>query len=131
MIAIPVTLVSAAAAFFVNVWLGWRIAKFRQQFKVSVGDGGHEPLLRRMRAQANFIENAPFFLILLAALEISAASRPLLAGIALVFLIGRIIHAIGMESSEMRRWRTAGMMATTFTMLAVALWAIARAMEMA
>ncbi|HEY6048007.1 MAG TPA: MAPEG family protein, partial [Sphingomicrobium sp.] len=61
---VPVTLVTAAAMVALNMWLGMRIAKLRGEFKVSVGDGGHEPLLRRMRAQANFIENAPFFVLL-------------------------------------------------------------------
>ena len=55
MTILPVTLLSAAAAVFVNIWLGLRIGQLRGQFKVSVGDGGHEPLLRRMRAQANFV----------------------------------------------------------------------------
>ena len=72
---LPVTLLSATAATFLNLWLGLRIGQFRGKFKVSVGDGGHEPLLRRMRAQANFIESAPFVLILIAGLEISGASR--------------------------------------------------------
>jgi uncharacterized protein len=74
MTPVPVTLAATAAAIALNIWLGGRIAQLRKQFKVSVGDGGHEPLLRRMRAQANFIENAPFFLILLAGLELSDAS---------------------------------------------------------
>ena len=75
---IPVTLLAAAAAALVNIWLGWRIAEYRKQFQVSVGHGGKERLLRRMRAQSNFIENAPIFLILLGALEISGANRPVL-----------------------------------------------------
>src|SRR5689334_7222542 len=56
MASVPVTLATVAAVVFVNIWLGSRIAAYRRQFKVSVGDGGHEPFLRRMRAQANFIE---------------------------------------------------------------------------
>jgi hypothetical protein len=69
MVPLPISLLATVAASLLNIWLGARIAAFRRDFKVSVGDGGHEPLLRRMRAQANFIENAPFFLILLAGLS--------------------------------------------------------------
>src|SRR5690242_12751471 len=83
---VPITLLTAAAAAILNIWLGYRIAQHRHEFKVSVGDGGHEPLLRRMRAQANFIENAPFFLILLGGLELSRANR---LGLAAVAEIGR------------------------------------------
>ena len=121
----PVTLVTAAAAVFLNIWLGVRIGQFRGKFKVSVGDGGHEPLLRRMRAQANYIESAPFVLVLIAGLEISGASRAGLALISAISLLVRIAHAIGMEAPEKRRFRQIGAMGTGFVMLALGFWAIA------
>ena len=67
MVPVPVTLAATAACAVLNMWLGARVGKYRARFKVSVGDGGQEPLLRRMRAQANFIESAPIFLLLLLA----------------------------------------------------------------
>jgi uncharacterized protein len=125
MVPVPVTLAAAAACALLNLWLGSRIAKLRQQLKVSVGDGGHEPLLRRMRAQANFIENAPFVLIILAALELSGGSRPALAALAVLFVLARIAHGVGMDGGELGRWRMYGMMATTFVNLALVIWALA------
>ena len=125
MMLLPVTLASAAAAVFLNIWLGLRIGQFRGKYKVSVGDGGHEPLLRRMRAQANFIESAPFVLILIVGLEIAGANQLGLAVIASVYLFVRICHAIGMEAPEKRRWREIGAMGTGFVMLALGGWAIA------
>ena len=125
MTLLPVTLLSAAAATFLNIWLGLRIGQLRGQLKVSVGDGGHEPLLRRMRAQANFIESAPFVLILIAGLELSGASRAGLGLIAVIYLLVRISHAIGMEAPEKRRWREIGAMGTGFVMLALGFWAVA------
>jgi uncharacterized protein len=125
MTPLPVTLASAAAFVLLNIWLGGRIASFRQRFKVSVGDGGHEPLLRRMRAQANFIENAPFFLILVAGLELSGANRIALGFASAIFVLARISHAIGMDASELRRWRMVGMTATSLASLSLVLWAIA------
>jgi uncharacterized membrane protein YecN with MAPEG domain len=124
MTPVPVTLSAAAAAAAVNFWLGWRIAEYREKFKVSVGDGGQEPLLRRMRAQSNFIENAPLFLIMLGALELSGANRWGLAAIATVFVLARVSHAYGMDSAEMRRWRVLGMMGTALPNLALILWAL-------
>ena len=129
MTPIPVTLASAIAALILNMWLGGRIAKYRGQFKVSVGDGGHEPLLRRMRAQANYVENAPFFLILLAALELSDANREALAIIAVLFFVARISHAVGMDAAEQRRWRMYGMMGTTLAIAALGLWGIVILLE--
>ena len=129
MTPVPVTLLTAAAAVFLNIWLGSRIAAHRRDFKVSVGDGGHEPLLRRMRAQANFIEHAPFFLILLGGLELSGANRSVLAAIALVFVLGRIAHGIGMDADADRRWRAYGMISSALAGVALALWAIVCAAE--
>ena len=125
MTPIPVTLATAAAAVFVNIWLGWRIAQLRKQYKVSVGDGGHEPLLRRMRAQANFVENAPFFLILLGGLELSGANRLALLSITAVFTFARVAHGIGMDGGDGPRWRMYGMMGSTFATVALAIWAMA------
>ena len=130
MMPVPVTLAAAAAAVFVNIWLGWRIAQFREDFKVSVGDGGQEPLLRRMRAQANYIENAPFFLILVAALELSGANRPALAVVTAIFMLARIAHGIGMDSTDKGKWRMWGMIGTSLPLLGLALWALVCAVEL-
>lgn len=124
MTPIPVTLASAAAAVFLNIWLGSRIAAHRRDFKVSVGDGGHEPLLRRMRAQANFIEQAPFFLILVGALELSGANRSVLAALSVAFLLARVAHGIGMDADRDRRWRAYGMIGSAMINVALALWAL-------
>ena len=43
------TLCLAAAAALINFWLGFRIGQVRGATKISVGDGGNEQLLRRMR----------------------------------------------------------------------------------
>jgi uncharacterized membrane protein YecN with MAPEG domain len=126
---VPITLFAAAACTLLNIWLGARIAAHRRDYKVSVGDGGHEPLLRRMRAQANFIENAPFILILIAALELSGAHRFGLALIAAIFIVVRVFHAIGMDAAENRRWRMVGMMGSTFVTLALTFWALLCAAE--
>ncbi|NUR45561.1 MAG: MAPEG family protein, partial [Sphingomonas sp.] len=92
MAPLSVLLATAAACVLLNIWLGARIARLRRDLKVSVGDGGHEFLLRRMRAQANFIEIAPFVLIILGGLELSAANPAGLAVIATLFILSRIAH---------------------------------------
>src|SRR3954451_7459683 len=124
MIAVPVTLATAAGAVGVNTWLGARISLLRRDLKVSVGDGGHEPLLRRMRAQANFVENVPLFLILLGGLEISGANPWVLGALALVMLAGRIAHGYGMDGGPLQRWRRDGMISSTVALFLIALWAL-------
>jgi hypothetical protein len=107
-----------------NFWLAWRIGQLREKFKVSVGDGGNEPLLRRMRAQANLIENAPLVLILLGGLELSGANRLILACAAAIFILARIAHPIGMDAAENGRWRTVGMAGNMLVTLGLSIWAL-------
>ena len=129
MVSVPVTLASAAAAVLVNIWLSWRVSRLRRELKVSVGDGGHEPLLRRMRAQANFIESTPLFLILIAGLELSGANRLALAIIAAVFILARIAHGIGMDGGDAQIWRRVGMPLTGLASLGLAVWALVCALK--
>jgi uncharacterized membrane protein YecN with MAPEG domain len=128
MIMVPVTLAAAAAAFLVNMWLGWRVITARRAAKVSIGDGGDEAVLRRMRAHANFAEYAPVFLILVAALELTGANRTLLLAAAAAFTLARVAHGIGMDGGTLTRFRVAGMMTSTFVSLALAGWAAALAL---
>ena len=65
-IILPVTLTTAAGLALINVWLQVRIGQVRYADNVFVGDGGNERVIRRMRAQANLVENAPFVLALIA-----------------------------------------------------------------
>ena len=68
---LPITLTIAGAAALLNIWLGPRVGQMRLAHKVSIGDGGNEALIARMRAQANFVEYTPFVLILLGLIELA------------------------------------------------------------
>ena len=130
MAPVPVTLAMSAACALLNMWLGARVGQYRGKFKVSVGDGGQEPLLRRMRAQANFIESAPLFLLLVLGLELSGANRGVLAAVAAIFVLVRIAHPIGMESADQRRWRMVGAMGTGLATFALVVWAAVCAVKL-
>ena len=95
------TLCLAAAAALINFWLGFRIGQVRGATKISVGDGGNEQLLRRMRAQANFIETAPLMLILIGLVEASGKGGAWLAPVGAAFMLGRVLHGIGMDGKLM------------------------------
>ena len=70
---LPITLTIAAAAAILNIWLASRCVRIRMGAKIMSGDGGHPMMMCRMRAQANFAENAPFVLILLGLMLAAAA----------------------------------------------------------
>src|SRR5687767_11108956 len=116
MIMLPITLTMAGAATLLNLWLGQRVGKMRVAHKVSIGDGGHEPLITRMRAQANYVEYTPFFLILLALIELAAGSQLWLWIVAIVFILGRIVHMFGMDQPPPSRLRLAGIVVTMLTL---------------
>jgi len=123
MAPVPITLLTAAAAVAVNIWLGARVVRSRRDNGVRIGDGGNEAVLRRMRAQANFLENTTLFLFLLIALELSGANRMALGLIAASFMLARVSHAVGMDGPHLYRWRVAGMITTVLALIALALWA--------
>lgn len=99
MMILQTTLCLAAAAAVINFWLGLRIGQLRHALKVSVGDGGDERIMRRMRAQSNFIENAPLVLVLFGLVEATGRGGYWLAPLGAVFMIGRVVHAIGMDGT--------------------------------
>ena len=120
---LPVTLCLAAAAALVNIWLGSRTGKLRGVHKISVGDGGNEQLLRRMRAQSNFIEQTPLALALVAAVELAGKGGQWLAPAAGVFILGRIAHGIGMDGN-FNAGRGIGMLTSMLFQLALAVVAV-------
>ena len=116
MTLLPVTLAACAAAAILNIWLMMRIGAIRQAAGISVGDGGSEPLHRRMRAQMNFVENTPFVLALLAAIELSGKGDGWLALVAAAYFIGRIGHAFGMDGGSLAVGRMIGTIVSMLTL---------------
>lgn len=117
------TLCAAAAAAILNIWLGIRIGQLRTSLKISIGDGGNEQLVRRMRAQANFIENAPLVLILIGAIELARPNDTILMSIAAIFTVGRVLHGLGMDGGSLALGRMIGTLSTLLIQLALAIWA--------
>ncbi|WP_226018963.1 MAPEG family protein [Novosphingobium sp. FKTRR1] len=126
---LPVTLSSAGAAALLNIWLCIRIGMVRTAKKISVGDGGDEDLVRRMRAQANFVENTPFILVLLAAIELARGSSLILAGVAGLYMLGRVAHGVGMDGGVFGKGRMAGTLITMLTLLGLGVWAVSIALD--
>lgn len=119
-----ITLLSAGLAAFINIWLAMRGGRARVKGKVMHGDGGDEALQRRMRAHANFTEYTPLTLVLIAALELTGHGGWLLALAASLFLIGRVLHAVGLNADEPGMARFVGMLCTLPVMLALGVAAI-------
>lgn len=121
---LPTTLSLAAAAAIINIWITIRIGRLRMAGKILYGDGGNELLMRRMRAHANFIENTPLALILIAAIELSGKGGQWLPIVGALFMLARVIHPLGMDGGRMHRLRTAGALVTMLVQVGLAVVAV-------
>lgn len=121
-VMLPVTLVTAGGAAILALWLGMRVGGVRRGAKVSIGDGGNEALICRMRAQANFVEYAPFIVILIGLIEFTIGTSVWLWAASAAFLIARIAHPLGMDG--LRGGRMAGTIVTFALLLGLGIAAI-------
>ena len=122
---LPITLTVAGAAALINIWLMIRVGQVRTSEKVSIGDGGNEKVIRRMRAHSNYIESAPFVLLLVAAIELASATSPtwlwIVGGL---YLLGRVAHGVGMDDGKFGKGRMIGTIVTMLTLLGLGIYAI-------
>jgi uncharacterized membrane protein YecN with MAPEG domain len=123
-IILPVTLSAVAAAAIINIWLSIRVGQMRGKLKVIHGDDAGGPLTRRMRAQLNFVENTPFVLALIAAIELTGRGEPWLAYVAGIYMLGRVAHGIGMDGEGPTKPRMIGVLITMLTLLGLAVVAL-------
>lgn len=124
MIILPVTLCTGAAACVLTIWMMMRTGKLRGTSKILHGDGGDPALIRRMRAQLNFVESAPFILLLIAAIELSGKGSTWLPYVAGIYILGRVAHAMGMDAETVSKARMAGVMITMLTLLGLSIVAV-------
>ena len=121
---LPITMTMAGAATLLNLWLGYRVGQMRHAHGVSIGDGGALPLIARMRAQANFVESTPFFLILLGLIELATGAATWLWAVGALYILVRLVHAFGMDRPPGNRLRLIGAVATALLLAGLALYAL-------
>ena len=92
-----VTSVIASVLTIIFVRLSLAVIGLRRKNKVGLGSGGHEDLERAIRAQGNFAEYVPFGIILIACLELNGAPWWLVIIPGITLIIGRLIHAKGIN----------------------------------
>lgn len=105
------------AAFYIalNLLLApilmYRVGQIRIGKDIHLGDGGDKLLLSRMRAHANFAENAPLALLGLIGLAMLQAHPIALHIFGAGFFIGRVLHAMGM-AERLKQGRLIGTVLT-------------------
>ena len=115
-----ITTIIASALTIIFIRLSFAVIHLRRKNQVGLGSGGHEDLERAIRAQGNFSEYVPLGLILIACLELNGAPWWLVAAPGLSLIIGRLIHAkgINMPPPDFRK-RVLGMKFTFVTLISL------------
>lgn len=108
---LDVTAPLAAIAAVSLVGLSFSVSLQRMKANTAIGTGDDPALLRRIRAQGNFIEYVPLALILCALAELRGAAHIWLLVLAGLLVLGRLSHAIGILSGT-TPLRAVGMLAT-------------------
>ena len=126
---LSITLTMAAAAALLQIWHMYRCGSVRMKKGILHGDGGDTLMHRRMRAHSNFIENTPLFLILLGTVEYTFNAQwggpPIwLWGVGYAFIIGRILHSIGMDADGENKPRMFGTLLAALPLIGLSVVAL-------
>lgn len=82
------------------VMFAMRVIQLRRKHKIGLGSSGNEELRLANRVHANLVENAPMAMILLLVAEINDLSAIYLHLLGVTWVIGRILHAIGLTKGR-------------------------------
>jgi len=124
MLIVTTLIACILAVLFIRLSFG--VIRLRRHHKVGLGSGGVDDLERAIRAQANFAEYVPIALILMACLELNGAPLWLIAILGIAFVIGRVIHAKGINQPPPHfRDRVIGMKFTITTLIMLVIFNLA------
>ena len=70
----------------------------RTKTGVGIGVGNDPNLERKIRRHGNLSENAALFIVVLALAELCGISKPIIAGFGAIFVLARLLHALGFSS---------------------------------
>ena len=124
---LPITLSTAVFGAMFQLWLTALVTAHRLRTNISLLDGGDALLTQRIRAHANFTETVPMALLLMLLLELARWDSALLAGCAVLLMVGRWLHAFGIlkpaarKARKARKARQVGMVCTLTSILLMAL----------
>ncbi|GGI87953.1 glutathione S-transferase [Shewanella hanedai] len=77
-----------------------RVVKLRRKYKIGIGSADNKELRIAGRVHANLIENAPIAMTLLLVAELNGLNSILLHLLGLVWIVARILHAIGLTQGD-------------------------------
>lgn len=124
----PMPVISAlyvALAALLMLVLALRVSQLRRLHGVGIGDGGQGALARAIRAHANLAEWGWPVLLLLLVAELNRAPLLLLHAAGIAFIVGRVLHAVGLSGSAGYSFgRFTGIALTWLALVVLAAWAL-------
>jgi uncharacterized protein len=119
----PIVTIFAALLALLFVALSVQTIRARRSLKIGLGDGNNPQMIRAMRVHANFAEYVPFALLLLFLCEFNGAQQWFVFAVGSALLLGRCLHAYGVNQiKENFRFRVSGMAMTITSILVCALY---------
>ncbi len=91
--------------------LSFNVARLRNLYRISFGDGGFYELQVAMQLYGNAIESIPVAVILLIMMEMNGAEIWMIHIDGIMLIIGHLLHIYGLYHREMT-WRRSGVSAT-------------------
>lgn len=95
---LPITALYLAIFLAFGGVLAYLPGKIRGATGISIGDGGRPDLLLAMRRHANFVEFVPYFMLMMAALELNGSGPLLLHCLGVGMIFARVMHAVGIKA---------------------------------
>ena len=117
---IPITALYAGVLTLIVGYLGFQVGSLRGSTGISIFHGDNMELAEKIRRHANFTENVPLALILIATLELNGFSPLLLHGLGIVLVLGRIAHPIGLHHDSIQHPMRAVGAGSTFLVTGIA-----------
>lgn len=121
-----ITALYAGVLGLMAIGLGATAGLYRAKENIAIGDGGDLQLRLRMRRHANFVENVPLALILIALLEMQAVADTAIYALGAALLLGRILHWVGFNDNARNPIRGFGAGLTTLSIGTASVWNIVK-----
>jgi hypothetical protein len=96
------TAIYAGILLLIGLVLGALTTRARVKNSVLIGDGGKEPVIKAIRAHANFAEYVPLAVIGIGLAEMAGGPAWLVHGMGIVLVVARLAHAQGLYQSTGR-----------------------------
>ncbi len=119
---IPITSMFAGSLGLLMFTLAFAVVLRRVKDGHSWGDGAQMTLTRAIRSHGNLIEYAPFFLILLALLELQQAASTWLSILGTVFICARLLYVVYFALKQTLPLRILGFWGSAGPIAAASLW---------